>query len=112
MKKRSAWIILTALLIIIAACSGDNEKEQLKNDVTRLTLKLNNCQNDNQQIKNQKSQVLSELEEKNFTNTKLTKDIAEADIRTTGISLTIIIVSLVALLVNNLLWLIAYRRKK
>jgi hypothetical protein len=105
MEKRNTWIIASVILIFLTACSNNEEVKRLKS-------KLTNCQNENQKINYQKAQVISKLKEKDFTNTKLIKDIAEADIKATGITLTTAMVSIVALFINNLIWFIAYRKKK
>jgi len=70
------------------------------------------CQKEKLLIAREKAQAVSELEERRFSNVKLTKDIAVADIKVTGITFTNIIVTIGVLFINNLIWIIMYRRKQ
>lgn len=112
MKKVLIALFMVLVPIIMIGCKGDNEKEQLKKEIQRLNISLQDCRAEKENIMNEKALITSELKEKKDTNIKLQKNLAATEIKATSMTSIAILISIGLILINNLIWIIVYRRKK
>jgi septal ring factor EnvC (AmiA/AmiB activator) len=106
-----AVMMAVSLVFVISGCSHDTKIENFRAEIERLKKELNECQSAKQNLLNQTQHTMAELEAQKGKNIRMQTDAAASEIRLTGALMTAVLIALGIFLLNNLIWLIIYRRK-